>query len=62
MGNRMALAQWTAQWAADDCCQCRSGANQGNARWTAAEITMNDSGMIMMDGSSSNGQQQQHNG
>ncbi len=32
MGNRMAVAQWTAQWVADDCHQCRSGAIGGNTR------------------------------
>ncbi len=31
-------------------------------RWTAAAIKMDDSGMITMDGGSSNGQQRQCNG
>jgi hypothetical protein len=56
IGNETAAAQWMAQWAADDCGQCRSGAMGGNARWTAAAITMDRGGMIAMDGGSNDGQ------
>jgi hypothetical protein len=40
IGNGMAVVQWTAQWAADNHCQCRSGAIRGEARWMAATIRM----------------------
>jgi hypothetical protein len=42
MGNERALAQWTAQWMADNCHWLRSDAMGGNKRWTAAVITMED--------------------
>jgi hypothetical protein len=51
------VLQWAAQWAADDCRQCRSSAMGGNATRTAVAITMEESGVIVMDSSSGNGQQ-----
>jgi hypothetical protein len=32
MGNGMVVAQLTAQWAAYNCCQCKSGTIGGNKR------------------------------
>jgi hypothetical protein len=42
MGNEMAVAQWMAQWAADDCHQRRSGTMgqngwQQQSRWMVVE-------------------------
>ncbi len=62
MDDGTAVARWTAQLAVDDCHQCRSGTIGGDARWNAAAITMDGGGMSAMDGSSSDGQQQQHYG
>jgi hypothetical protein len=45
MGDGTAMVQWTAQWAASICHQCRSGAMGGDARWTAAAITVDGGGM-----------------
>jgi hypothetical protein len=56
MGNKLAVAQETAQWVADDCRQCRSRAIGGNVRWTGAAIRMDSGGMIVMDSGSSDGQ------
>jgi hypothetical protein len=55
-GDGIAAAQWTAQWVADDCHQRRSGAIGGNARWTAATITMDGDGKIAVVGGSGDGQ------
>jgi hypothetical protein len=55
LGNGKAVAQWMAQWAAEDCRQCRSGAIGGNARWTSATITLDGGGVIGIDGGSSKG-------
>ncbi len=62
MGDGMAVAQWMAQWAADDRHQCRGSAIGGNARWMAATITMDGSSVIAMDGGSGDGQRLQCNG
>jgi hypothetical protein len=62
IGNGMAVAHRMAQWAADDCRQCRSNAIGGNARWAAAVITMDCGGVIAMDSGNSDGQQWQCNG
>jgi hypothetical protein len=62
MGDRTRAAQLTAQWAADDCRQCKSNAMGGNERWTAAAIMMDSSGMIGIDVGSGNKQQQRCNG
>jgi hypothetical protein len=61
MGNWTVAVQWMAQWVADNCHQCKSGAMGGNTRWTAAAITMDGSSKIAMDGSSGDGQRW-HNG
>jgi hypothetical protein len=60
MGKGTEVAQWTAQWAADICCQCRRGARGGDARWTAVVIIMDGGGKIVMDGGSGNGQWQRN--
>jgi hypothetical protein len=61
MGNGIAVTQWTAQWVADNCCQCRSGAMGGITRWLVVAITVDSSSKIAMDGGSDNGQQR-HDG
>jgi hypothetical protein len=60
--SRWVMGQWTAQWAADNCRQCRSGAIGGDIRLTTAVITIDGGGMIAMDGGSGDGQQWQHSG
>ncbi len=55
MGDGMAVAQWMAQWAADDRRACRSGTMGGDARWMAAVTMMDSSGVIAMDGGRGNG-------
>ncbi len=62
MGGGMAVARWTAQWAADDRHQCRGSAIGGNARWMVATITMDGSSVIAMDVGSGDGQRLQRNG
>jgi hypothetical protein len=56
MGNGATVAQWMAQWAADNCCQRRGGAMGGNARWTAAAIRIDGGCVTVMDGGSGDGQ------
>jgi hypothetical protein len=56
MGDGTVVLQCTAQCVADDCHQCRSNAMGGDVRWMAAGITMDGGGVIVMNGSSSDGQ------
>ncbi len=49
MGNGTAVAQWMAQWAADDCHQHRRGAMGGYARLMVVAITMIGGYMLVMD-------------
>ncbi len=62
IGNGIAVAWWTEQWAVYDCPRCRSSAIGGNARWTAVAITMDSGGVMVMDSGSSNVQWWRHNG
>jgi hypothetical protein len=55
IGDGTAVVQWMAQWAADDCRRHRSSAMEGNARWTAAVITMEGGSVIAIDGGSGDG-------
>jgi hypothetical protein len=60
MDNGGAVAQWTAQWVADNHHQHRSGAMGGDAKWMEAAVTMDGGGVIAMDGGSGDGQRQRN--
>jgi hypothetical protein len=59
-GIGAALSQWTAQWAAFDCHQRKSGAMEGDTKWAAAVFAIYSGGEVVVDVGSGDGRQRRN--